>query len=198
MEALVAAGSRLEYDATGGTGEIELRLDGEALFSVEPGATRSLLVRAANAEIRDIGTRFNVRARGNRVVVAVGEGAVELSSGGRAVVVGAGQRSSAERGQPPLAVSDADVEGHMAWAAGHFVVVDEPLDEVFAEIARRYAVTFQIHPSFRGERLTASLRSGGLAETVQTVCAAVAAHCEPEAATWRVVPLTAPVANPPR
>jgi ferric-dicitrate binding protein FerR (iron transport regulator) len=190
IEARVAAGSRLSYDRSPAAKEILVTLDGEAYFSVAGGAEHSLLVRTASGDVRDIGTRFNVRARGDRVVVAVEEGAVELSAAGENVRVEAGQRSWAASGQAPESAAPTDLEPHLAWISGRFAMIDEPLEEVFAEIGRRYGTAVQIDSAFRGERLTASMRGGDEHETVQTVCAAVGARCVLAEGIWRVEPIS--------
>ncbi len=54
---------------------------GEALFTVVHEANRPFEVVAGGERIRDLGTRFNVYAEPGRVVVAVLEGQVDVTTG---------------------------------------------------------------------------------------------------------------------
>ncbi|MGH9636703.1 MAG: FecR family protein [Candidatus Angelobacter sp.] len=54
---------------------------GEAFFEVAKDPTRPFKVRAGNAEVRAVGTAFDVRMSEDRTVVAVTEGKVEVTSG---------------------------------------------------------------------------------------------------------------------
>ena len=58
-----------------------LHLDrGEAYFKVEKDASRPFIVHAGGAQVRAIGTAFNVRMSNERTVVAVVEGKVEVTA----------------------------------------------------------------------------------------------------------------------
>lgn len=83
----LAEGSRVTLDADS---ELHVELTperralqlthGEAYFNVAKNARRPFTVRAGNAEVRAVGTAFNVRMSEDRTVVAVTEGKVEVTS----------------------------------------------------------------------------------------------------------------------
>ena len=71
---------------------------GEAYFNVAKNARRPFTVRAGNAEVRAVGTAFNVRMSDDRTVVAVTEGKVEVTSDAD-LVVPPGAADTAARGK---------------------------------------------------------------------------------------------------
>ncbi|GAB7542367.1 FecR family protein [Cupriavidus sp. 8B] len=113
-----------------------LRLEqGEAMFTVAHG-WRSFVVTAAGAQIRDIGTVFNVRRDGATVSVAVVQGAVEVSprAGNRGTLLAGGQAMSVSAGQLGVPAGfGADI---VAWADGKLVLDGTPLRQVVAEMQR--------------------------------------------------------------
>jgi transmembrane sensor len=59
---------------------------GEAYFKVSKDAARPFIVSAGNAQVRAVGTAFNVRMSADRTVVAVTEGKVEVTSDANPVI----------------------------------------------------------------------------------------------------------------
>jgi hypothetical protein len=75
----------------------EMRIDlshGVATFEVARRPSRRFIVRAANVEVRVVGTRFTVNRDGEHVEVAVERGIVEVQSGDTVTRLGAGQQWS--------------------------------------------------------------------------------------------------------
>jgi hypothetical protein len=70
---------------------------GAAWFTVAPrGSRHDFVVRAGDAVVRVVGTRFRVARSDERIAVEVDHGAVDVQFRGRAVAVAAGQRWSSE------------------------------------------------------------------------------------------------------
>lgn len=122
-------------------------LHGEAFFEVVP--HRSVFIaRTFNAEVRVLGTSFNVRAwpedRRGETVVVLGSGKLQLSTraaASRAVVLQPGQRSRVPvAGAGPSRPEEADVSEAIAWRSGRFVFVDQPLSTILEEMERRFDV----------------------------------------------------------
>ncbi len=78
-ESIITLGalSAIEVEFTETERRVEL-LSGEAFFSVEKDASRPFVVSVANAEIRVVGTKFDVRRSQGGVRVSVLEGIVEI------------------------------------------------------------------------------------------------------------------------
>mgnify|MGYP000170989171 CR=1 FL=1 len=123
-------------------------LRGQAFFEVAKDAARPFFVNATGAEIRVVGTRFDVRA-GNAhnpaVKVTVEEGIVDVASRsargaesgpGAKVRLVAGQRVSVNE-QQLSTVETVDAAQVAGWRQGKFSYRDAPLSEVVAD-ANRY------------------------------------------------------------
>ncbi|MGE0115709.1 MAG: FecR domain-containing protein [Steroidobacteraceae bacterium] len=134
---------------------IDLR-EGEAYFEVQHDRARPFVVKAGAITVTAVGTKFNVRRTGLRTIVAVTEGAVDvttdkdrilsntdqLQDGGNdltmPVRVRAGQQAIEVPEQHGLAVSDANLGMATGWQQGRLEYVMEPLKSVVADV-NRYA-----------------------------------------------------------
>lgn len=112
-------------------------LRGEALFQVTHDPRRPFVVDSAGGSARVLGTRFDVRLRGDSTEVGVVDGrvAVRAPEGGEGAVLVAGQRARlqgdrVQREAPvdPLAVG--------AWQRRQLVFAATPLAQVLEELSR--------------------------------------------------------------
>lgn len=127
------SGSAIALDYTGSRRGVRL-LAGAAMFNVAPDPARPFTVDAEGGSVTALGTAFAVRDEGGRATVTVTRHSVRVEGAGRAAVVGEGQRADFGRtalSGPLPAQGDA-----AAWTRGRLVVVDRPLGEVVAQIAR--------------------------------------------------------------
>ena len=104
-------------------------------------------VRAGGADVRVLGTRFNVRARPGMegdegtVRVEVEEGRVEVWGGGdRSVILGAGQAARVVPGTGSLDREQVVPGRVAAWRSGGLTAVDEPLASILRELELRFGV----------------------------------------------------------
>jgi transmembrane sensor len=123
---------------------------GEALFEVAHDASRPFQVFAGTAEVRAVGTRFNVERSASGTTVAVVDGIVEvrshLSSGGRdgnsTAQTSLPERFSAgEQAQLPeqgqtITRTVADIDRVVAWRERRLIFRSEPLATIAAEFNR--------------------------------------------------------------
>lgn len=201
----LAPESHLAVSARFGDGVRELSLEGEAIFSVRYNAAHPFRVRARNAVIEDIGTKFDVRAYPGdaEVTVAVVEGSVAItrsqgdSSAAReaprpGVVLTAGtvgtldRRGNALAARAPSVVSAAS---YLGWATGRLSFVDRPLPEVLATIGRWYDLDIRVGDAGLAERrVNAEFSTQSPSEMIDALAAAVGARVE---RSGRVVTLRA-------
>jgi len=108
---------------------------GRALFSVVP-SWRPFTVDAGAAQVRVVGTAFDIRRRQDAVTVTVRHGrvAVQGTQASSALVLTADQQVEVRGGHPgePAAV---DAAAATAWQDGRFVFRRTPLREVLDDIA---------------------------------------------------------------
>lgn len=111
---------------------------GEAFFEVAKDKERPFIVRVGGTTVRAIGTAFNVRKTGARVLVAVSEGAVTVkeSKTSHERRIGAGQQVDVEPSQTSPKVQPVSVEAAISWREGRLQYRGEPLKYVLADVSR--------------------------------------------------------------
>ncbi|MBT8399420.1 MAG: FecR domain-containing protein [Rhodothermia bacterium] len=149
-----------------------VRLDGEAFFRVTHGPT--FVVRTFNAEVRVLGTEFNVRAREveseRGTVVALESGSVTLNAADdpdRAVLMSPGElrRILMSGAGIVLDSTSSTLTDALAWRRGELVFRDESLQSIIAEIRRRYDIDVRLDAGIvDGRRWNLALRNPGGAE----------------------------------
>lgn len=161
------AGSSLRYArgfrALAGlvAGDRTVELDGEAFFSVVRSGT-TFAVNTGEARITVLGTQFVVQAHladslGTRVAVEEGRVHVQATAPGSSntgVELGAGQGTRVAIGaRAPESVAAVGVERMTQWRRGGLAFVDQPLDAIFRELERRYAVDIRVRDVVLGDEL---------------------------------------------
>jgi transmembrane sensor len=136
------ARTRLRVTYSPGLREVQL-LEGQALFQVAKDAARPFVVRTDSAQVRAVGTEFDVYRHGTETRVTVLEGTVAVQSPVAGVanvlpadlLVGAGEQAvvplqGKPKAHPPNAVAAT------AWTRGELEFVETPLTEVAEEFNR--------------------------------------------------------------
>ncbi len=136
----------------------DVELNGEAYFSVVRSG-KPFTVTTDEARVTVLGTSFVVRAhRGepDGTLVGVESGRVRVepvsSLGDSAVELVAGQETLVRRDSntPPVA-GPVDIERLTLWRSGGLALVNLPLDAIFRELERRYAVDIRLRGVAVGE-----------------------------------------------
>jgi len=131
---------------------------GEAYFSVPHIEGRTLSIRAADYEVRDIGTRFSINLAPEFLTVAVAEGNVSVrpDTGGTAEV-GAGKQLIADRGRGHARIVPGTTNDVASWRQGRLVYANAPLAVVAADLARYTGERVTIDPRLRERRFSGVL-----------------------------------------
>ena len=149
-------------------------LEGEAFFEVVSRESE-FITRTFNAEVRVLGTSFNVRAwpdqEAGATVVALSTGTIRFTNRvgtEQAVVLRPGEMSRVdERNAVPSEPEAANLSQATAWRSGRFVFVDEPLSAILEEMERRFDVSIEADAgSILGDRLTLAYDDPTSAEAI--------------------------------
>jgi transmembrane sensor len=146
----------VRYSAT------ERRVDverGQAMFTVVHDTARPFRVMAGDAQIVDIGTRFDIYLQADATQVTVVEGSVEVSRRGAAgkLLLVAGQRARIGAKDLPATAELVDAERETAYLRRQIVFERKPLAAVAAEFNRYVQVPIQIAtPQLRQMTITGS------------------------------------------
>lgn len=160
----LAPESRVTWQVAADTLPRDVMLEGEAYFDVVHDVARPFRVHVRNTVIRDVGTRFAVRAyRTDSVVrVVVTHGTVRVRASGAApgsgALVRAGMLSLTDAAGVTSIRLDADTAQYNAFVRGEMRFVGMPLRSVVGELARWYDVDMRLADSSIGNRrITATL-----------------------------------------
>ncbi|MEQ1638595.1 MAG: FecR domain-containing protein [Methylococcales bacterium] len=138
---------------------------GEALFTVQHERLRSFTVKVGALQIRDIGTRFNVKLQPEGTTIAVLEGEVELNDAHRVKhkTLAAGRQVVYQTNSGLVQDKALETDKVTAWQNSHLIFKRSPLSEVAAELERYHPVNFVFaDPALANETISGTFNSGDL------------------------------------
>lgn len=153
--------SELKYSTTR-AGVRNVYLSGEAYFEVVHSKAHPFIVHVQNGTIRDVGTKFDVRAwPGDETTrVAVVEGMVSLhprNGSGKPVIIHGDQYSIVGNNSVLIPPTNASVLNDIEWMKGQHVFQNKPVYEIIRQIWRSYGIhCFVSDTSILSSRLTTS------------------------------------------
>ena len=114
---------------------------GEAFFRVAKDPARPFTVKIGDTTVAAVGTAFNVRRAGERVVVAVADGIVKVDGAAQGAApsrahLGVGEQLSINTTDGSSNMQVVDAGGIAIWRDGLLQYRDEPLPSVIADVAR--------------------------------------------------------------
>ena len=130
------AGSRVKYNKNKWSSRREVRLDGEAYFNVEKGPPFVVLTDQGSVEV--LGTSFNLKSRGNTLVVECFEGKVLVLADNTRHQLEANNGIQIRDVNP---VEIYQLSSNLApWLNGRSGFRNIPVEEVFSELERQYNI----------------------------------------------------------
>jgi transmembrane sensor len=154
---------RFESDAR------KVKLTGEAFFEVTRNIDSPFIICAPSADIKVLGTSFNVNAQSDITEVAVATGKVQVNSNSNAnkVVVNAGFSARASKREVK---SYANSSNYQAWRTGIFQFKKTSLYDVVADLNTYYPKKIQIASNRKLEcDLTARFDRAPLHEVIEVL-----------------------------
>ncbi len=139
---ILNSGSSIEYNDEFGKENRNIKLGGEAYFSVTKNTT-PFIVSTENAQVKVLGTKFNVWARNHNTKVVVQEGIVNLaanSNKNKTVVLTKSHMSKVNNNSLPLNPIAVNGNELLGWLEGKIVFYQSSLDEVKYELERYFNV----------------------------------------------------------
>jgi ferric-dicitrate binding protein FerR (iron transport regulator) len=131
-----------------GTGEMIARISGEAYFDLVPDSKRKFMVDMGSFKVKDIGTKFNIRAYKDEpgVYTSLVDGKIEfLSKTDQSVLtMKPGEYMQFNKQSMIMTVSEQDPTIATAWKDGKFVFIDKTLLEICHELENWYNVKIVI------------------------------------------------------
>jgi len=130
------------------TGEMSATLIGEAYFDMIPDPQRSFVVDIGLFKVRDIGTKFDIRAYPDEPIIyaALADGQIELCKNDAKPMLAmkSGEYMNFNKQTKHLVVSTQDPSIATAWKDGKFVFIHKTLGEICHELESWYNVQITI------------------------------------------------------
>jgi len=143
----LSSGTNLVLDKNA-NGETVARLNGEAYFDLIPNPNRKFIVDLGQFKVKDIGTRFNIRAYESEkaITTALIDGQIDLlkESGTTFLTIKPGEFVKYDKASNQISVLQQDPSIVTAWTEGKFVFIDKTLQEICTELENWYNVDIQI------------------------------------------------------
>jgi transmembrane sensor len=199
---LLGPGSGVTMVAGYGGPARDLTLRGEALFQVRHDAAHPFTVRAADAEIRDLGTTFGVRSDEDGVQVSVVSGSVRLQDttkrAPRVLTLKAGDAAILTPDRQAPARAGPRREEDLAWTHGRLVFKDASLVRVRDDLRRWYGIELVLADSSLASRhLKAEFAGEPVDQVLKTIAFALGGVTIQRRGDTAIVRLEKPGPSPP-
>ena len=138
------ANSKLIYPRKFGKNERRVELIGEAFFNISKNPNKAFIINAKNAEVKVLGTSFNINAATNTIEVLVKTGKVQFSSIDKPenkLILIPGDFASLQESILEKEINRDD--NYLSWKTRRMIFRDTKLQEVAKVLDRTYHV--QIH-----------------------------------------------------
>lgn len=154
------ADSKLRFPVKFAGSERKVYLEGEACFEVVTDTAHPFIVYTERAEVKVLGTLFNVSAyRGDGTTeVTLVNGAVQVGVGEVSHRLSPGKQLLLDNGTAEVVVREADALSRIAWIDGQFRFDAMPLRELMGRLARWYDISYE----FRDKSLESVRFTGGV------------------------------------
>lgn len=167
------SGSKLSFTKPFSDTLRHVTLSGEGFFEIVPGKI-PFVVSAGNAQVRVLGTRFNVWSRELETRVVLKEGKIQFSSvncdSGKVVLL-PGQMSMLVADSLPRIPKTVNLSQKLAWLENKLVFDNTPLREVIAELQRIYDVTIKLSgPDLEMLPITATFEEQTIELVLSAIC----------------------------
>jgi ferric-dicitrate binding protein FerR (iron transport regulator) len=168
-------GSEIEYPSQFKDNKREVRLEGEAYFSVKRDSTKPFIVSDGNARIEVLGTSFNVntKADAGEVIVVLTSGKVSLYFEGREsenIILHPGEKAEMNVMQKVITTGLNADPNYMAWKTGRIIFENSSLDQVISALNKVYHQEFRLgNPQLSGCSLTATFDQQPLGSVIKVI-----------------------------
>jgi len=169
-EVQLNADSKISYRKFGWLLNREIKLNGEAFFSVKHG-NKFTVITDYNRKVTVTGTKFNVFARGPQFEVNCFEGSVIVETPTTkpiSVTKGTGINSVKIEEEPEQILLDSIPEP--TWTKGEFYFDNTPLNVVFDELSRQFNVSVDIRIEVEKRMYTGFFKKDQLIKALDLVC----------------------------
>jgi transmembrane sensor len=162
--------ARIEYQKEFKGSARELTLQGEAFFKVTPNKEKPFIIHTENADIKVIGTSFNVNSNNGDLEVSVVEGKVLVIADEGEQYIAAGNTAHIRASSPEIEVQHSVDLNTLGYATHRFFFKNTPLVEVFRDIEKSYPFSINVSDkAIENCKLTATFENASVENILSLV-----------------------------
>jgi transmembrane sensor len=131
----------------------QLALEGTGYFDIPHKPGRTLIIRAGEFQISDVGTQFSVGNEAEGVSVDVAEGSLSVSSErlAKPIALAAGHGLRADRSSKTIRMTSVDPQQVASWRSGQLQFDQTPLALVARDISRYSGEKVMVDPAIANQ-----------------------------------------------
>ncbi len=153
------AGSKLRYPVVFADSLRQVELVGEGYFEVCKSTERPFVVKVADAEVKALGTGFNVSAYENVLTATLVEGKIVVAKKDDLVVLQPNQQACWSEAEQCFAVRKVEARNYALWKEGVFWFSDSDLETILKRLARWYDLEVEfVQESLKDMRFSLELK----------------------------------------
>ncbi len=122
----------------------KVKLEGEAFFNVKANKEKPFIIDVNDAEVKVVGTSFNVRSYNGATEVIVETGIVQVTKNGQMIELKAGERTSLSRADTVAAKQVSDDKLYNYYVSKTFVCDNTPLWKLVEKLNEAYDINIRI------------------------------------------------------
>ncbi|GAO43434.1 FecR domain-containing protein [Flavihumibacter petaseus] len=162
--------SQLDYPKAFRGKERAVTLKGEGFFKVTPDKQHPFVVRTGNVIITVLGTSFNIRQAGNKTIVTVASGKVQVSRNAQQITLGPGEKTIVPDKDTLLQKTGEPDKLYQYYSTRTFVCDNTPLWKLAETLEQAYNVKIDIRtPALRELRLTTTFHEEPLEQIIRVI-----------------------------
>ncbi|MEO0584924.1 MAG: FecR family protein, partial [Bacteroidota bacterium] len=173
-EIFLAPGATVSYPPTFSRAQRSVQFEGKGFFDIEKRPEQPFVVRMLNAEVKVLGTSFQIEDNGRQTDVTVTSGKVQLSQRFTGEFVYLEKGESGHIQKETLSKFMTRQKNFDAWHTGYFSFDQAPLDSILLALNTYYGPVFQSDlSSSKPCRLniqTQAQKPEEIAEIIQLIC----------------------------
>ncbi len=164
------ASSELKFSSEGWKKQRNVSLIGEAFFDVKPSDV-PFVVSTGLTNVTVLGTSFNVKNRNDHSLISClsGKVSVDYDGAGR-VVLTKGLATQVYEGKSPTNPYEIEIDQIDSWIDGKYYFRETPLNEVFEELERQFAIAIISDLDFTSQKFTGYFMDEDLQKSLSIIC----------------------------
>jgi len=180
------AGSKIKYPVKFDAKLRSVQLEGEAYFEVAKmevkGKRVPFIVQSGAQKLEVLGTHFNIKSFGDRIVTTLVEGKVRLSYADAALkeqVLAPNDQVVFDKSRTSVKKEQVDPFYSLAWKNGNFAFDNASIQTVMDEVARWYDVEVSYQDQLQGQHFSGTIsRYENIDKLLKTIAFAGGVHFE--------------------